>query len=154
MVWHGMGWDGRLGYSHSTPHTPTAMGSITDSAVPETLHIRDLPDALHIVSPLLYSSFLSRKKRNIIELAKERLGISAENLDPYGHYKAKVSMDYVQVAQGQEERQADFGDGYFSDHRGRGQDNNDGRSHRCAQSYRQKSNAVPARALTRTPRSA
>src|SRR5579864_2739303 len=35
------------------------------------------------------------KKRNIIELAKERLGIAAENLDPYGHYKAKVSMDYV-----------------------------------------------------------
>src|SRR6185437_5092651 len=37
----------------------------------------------------------SAKKRNIIELAKEKLGISAENLDPYGHYKAKVSMDYV-----------------------------------------------------------
>src|SRR5918996_3482734 len=34
-------------------------------------------------------------KRPIMELAKEKLGIAAENLDPYGHYKAKVSMDYV-----------------------------------------------------------
>src|SRR5450830_1653171 len=35
------------------------------------------------------------KKRPIIELAKEKLGIAAENLEPYGHYKGKVSMDYV-----------------------------------------------------------
>ncbi|GEP56761.1 formate--tetrahydrofolate ligase [Reyranella soli] len=34
-------------------------------------------------------------KRPIMELAKEKLGIAPENLDPYGHYKAKVSMDYV-----------------------------------------------------------
>jgi formate--tetrahydrofolate ligase len=31
----------------------------------------------------------------IIELAKERYGIAAEHLDPYGHYKAKLSLDYV-----------------------------------------------------------
>ena len=31
----------------------------------------------------------------IIEIASTRLGISAQNLDPYGHYKAKVSMDYI-----------------------------------------------------------
>src|SRR3954463_7552837 len=37
----------------------------------------------------------SAKKRPILEIAKEKLGIAAENLDPYGHYKAKVSMDYV-----------------------------------------------------------
>ena len=35
------------------------------------------------------------KKRRILDVAKEKLGIAAENLDPYGHYKAKVSMDYV-----------------------------------------------------------
>jgi formate--tetrahydrofolate ligase len=39
------------------------------------------------------------KKRPIIELARERLGITAENLEPYGHYKAKVSMDYVKSLQ-------------------------------------------------------
>jgi formate--tetrahydrofolate ligase len=35
------------------------------------------------------------KKRPIMELAKEKLGIAPENLEPYGHYKAKVSMDYI-----------------------------------------------------------
>lgn len=31
----------------------------------------------------------------IIGLAKEHYGIDAEHLDPYGHYKAKLSLDYV-----------------------------------------------------------
>jgi formate--tetrahydrofolate ligase len=31
----------------------------------------------------------------IMKIARERLGIEAENLDPYGHYKAKLSMDFV-----------------------------------------------------------
>ena len=35
------------------------------------------------------------KMTPIMEIAKTRLGIAAENLDPYGHYKAKVSMDYI-----------------------------------------------------------
>src|ERR1700712_3418800 len=35
------------------------------------------------------------KKRRILDVAKDKLGVAAENLDPYGHYKAKVSMDYV-----------------------------------------------------------
>jgi formate--tetrahydrofolate ligase len=37
------------------------------------------------------------KKRPIMELAKEKLGIAPESLDPYGHYKAKVSMDYIKT---------------------------------------------------------
>ena len=35
------------------------------------------------------------KKRPILDVAREKLGISPENLEPYGHYKAKVSMDYI-----------------------------------------------------------
>jgi formate--tetrahydrofolate ligase len=35
------------------------------------------------------------KMRPIQELARERLGIPPESLEPYGHYKAKVSLDYV-----------------------------------------------------------
>src|ERR687895_406035 len=38
-------------------------------------------------------------KRPILDIAKEKLGIAAENLDPYGHYKAKVSMDFVKSLQ-------------------------------------------------------
>jgi formate--tetrahydrofolate ligase len=33
--------------------------------------------------------------RPIVELAQERLGIPLADLEPYGHYKAKVSLDYV-----------------------------------------------------------
>src|SRR5881409_1814493 len=38
-------------------------------------------------------------KRRILDIALEKLGIEAENLDPYGHYKAKVSMDYIKSLQ-------------------------------------------------------
>jgi formate--tetrahydrofolate ligase len=34
-------------------------------------------------------------KHRIADVARERLGIAVENLEPYGHYKAKVSMDYI-----------------------------------------------------------
>jgi formate--tetrahydrofolate ligase len=40
------------------------------------------------------------KMRPIVELAREKLGIAPENLQPYGHYKAKVSMDYIKSLQG------------------------------------------------------
>src|ERR1700729_2184236 len=33
--------------------------------------------------------------RRIVDVAQEKLGIAPENLEPYGHYKAKVSMDYI-----------------------------------------------------------
>jgi formate--tetrahydrofolate ligase len=39
------------------------------------------------------------EKRPILDIARERLGIAPENLEPYGHYKAKVSMDYVKSLQ-------------------------------------------------------
>ena len=35
------------------------------------------------------------KLRPILDVARERLGIPAESLEPYGRYKAKVSLDYV-----------------------------------------------------------
>jgi formate--tetrahydrofolate ligase len=31
----------------------------------------------------------------VTEIARERLGIEAEHLSPYGHHKAKISLDYV-----------------------------------------------------------
>src|SRR3989475_8790877 len=36
-------------------------------------------------------------KRRIVDVARERLGIAPENLEPYGHYKAKVSLDYIKT---------------------------------------------------------
>jgi len=39
------------------------------------------------------------KKRPIADIARERLGIAPENLEPYGHYKAKVAMDFIKSLQ-------------------------------------------------------
>src|SRR5215813_11624998 len=36
-------------------------------------------------------------KRLIAEVARERLDVAAENLEPYGHYKAKISIDYIKT---------------------------------------------------------
>ncbi len=33
--------------------------------------------------------------RPILDIARERLGIPPQSLQPYGHYKAKLSMDYI-----------------------------------------------------------
>jgi formate--tetrahydrofolate ligase len=33
--------------------------------------------------------------RPILDVAKDKLGVEAEDLVPYGHYKAKVSLDYI-----------------------------------------------------------
>ncbi|MBM3545762.1 MAG: formate--tetrahydrofolate ligase [Alphaproteobacteria bacterium] len=38
--------------------------------------------------------------RPVVEVATEKLGIDAKNLEPYGHYKAKVSLDYVNSLKG------------------------------------------------------
>jgi formate--tetrahydrofolate ligase len=39
------------------------------------------------------------EKRRIVDVAADRLGIAAENLEPYGHYKAKVSLEYIRTLQ-------------------------------------------------------
>ncbi|MEX2451317.1 MAG: formate--tetrahydrofolate ligase [Rhodospirillales bacterium] len=38
--------------------------------------------------------------RPILDVAKDKLGITADKLDPYGHYKAKVSLDYIDSVKG------------------------------------------------------
>ncbi len=35
--------------------------------------------------------------RPVADVAREKLGIDVKNLEPYGHYKAKVSLDYVKT---------------------------------------------------------
>jgi formate--tetrahydrofolate ligase len=35
------------------------------------------------------------KMERITEVAREKLGISDEHLEPYGHYKAKISLEYL-----------------------------------------------------------
>jgi formate--tetrahydrofolate ligase len=35
------------------------------------------------------------RMRPIMDIARERLGIAPENVEPYGHYKGKVSMNFI-----------------------------------------------------------
>jgi len=34
-------------------------------------------------------------KRPVVDLVRERFGIAPEHLEPYGHYKAKLSLEYI-----------------------------------------------------------
>ena len=43
------------------------------------------------------------KMKRISEVARERLGIAEEHLEPYGHYKAKVSLKYLDTLKGKKD---------------------------------------------------
>ncbi|MGE5640472.1 MAG: formate--tetrahydrofolate ligase [Clostridia bacterium] len=43
------------------------------------------------------------KMKRIAEVARERLGIAEEHLEPYGHYKAKVSLKYLDTLKGKKD---------------------------------------------------
>ncbi|MCX7150998.1 MAG: formate--tetrahydrofolate ligase [Proteobacteria bacterium] len=43
------------------------------------------------------------KMVRIAKLAKEKLGIAEEHLEPYGHYKAKVSLPYLDTLKGKKD---------------------------------------------------
>jgi len=56
-----------------------------------------MPASQHISPKSDIEISQSAAKRRIADVARERLGIAVENLEPYGHYKAKVSMDYIKT---------------------------------------------------------
>ena len=43
------------------------------------------------------------KLQRITAVAREKLGIAEEHLEPYGHYKAKVSLKYLETLKGKKE---------------------------------------------------
>jgi len=43
------------------------------------------------------------KLKRIAQVAKEKLGISDEHLEPYGHYKAKVSLPFIDTLKGKKD---------------------------------------------------
>jgi formate--tetrahydrofolate ligase len=43
------------------------------------------------------------KMQRIAGIARERLGIDEEHLEPYGHYKAKVSLKYLETLKGKKD---------------------------------------------------
>ena len=42
-------------------------------------------------------------KKRIIDLAKDQYGIDSEHLEPYGHYKAKLSLNYIESLKDRED---------------------------------------------------
>ena len=85
--------------------------------------------------------------RPILEVAKDKLGIDAEDLIPYGHYKAKVSLDYIASLTEQARRQADPRHRHHPDAGRRGQDHDHGRAWRCAERDRQEGHDLHSRAV-------
>jgi formate--tetrahydrofolate ligase len=58
-----------------------------------------LTDAVGVISATMLSDIeiAQRSKMwRISDIARERLGIPDDHLDPIGHYKAKISLDYLQ----------------------------------------------------------
>src|SRR3982075_1040711 len=54
-----------------------------------------MPASAHVSPKSDIEISQSAKKRPILDVAREKLGIGPEHLEPYGHYKAKVSMDFI-----------------------------------------------------------
>jgi len=42
-------------------------------------------------------------KKRIVDLAKDQYGIDSEHLEPYGHYKAKLSLNYIESLKDKED---------------------------------------------------
>jgi len=42
-------------------------------------------------------------KKRIVDLAKDQYGIDSEHLEPYGHYKAKLSLNYIESLKDRED---------------------------------------------------
>ena len=78
-----------------------------------------------------------------------KLGIPDDAVSPYGRYKAKIGSRLHRDAEGPAERQADPRHRDHADPGRRGQDDDDGRPRRRAESYRQEGDHLPARAEPR-----
>jgi formate--tetrahydrofolate ligase len=78
--------DARHKAGHDETRMPALSLSLMDQNMPASQHQSPKSD-IEISQ--------AAKKRPILDVAKDKLGIGPENLEPYGHYKAKVSMDYI-----------------------------------------------------------
>ena len=59
-----------------------------------------MPASQHVAPKSDIEISQSAAKRPILDVAREKLGIGPEHLEPYGHYKAKISMDYIKSLKG------------------------------------------------------
>ena len=71
--------------------TPSPMTAARAPAAAASQHVQPKSD-IEIAQ--------AAKKRPILDIAREKLGIGPESLEPYGHYKAKLSMDFIKSIAG------------------------------------------------------
>src|SRR2546422_9266978 len=69
-----------------TPTTATAAKSAAKAPMIASQHANPRSD-IEIAQ--------AAKMRPIVDIAREKLGIGPEHLEPYGHYKAKISMEFI-----------------------------------------------------------
>ena len=83
-------------------------------------------------------------------LARQRLGIPEEHLEPYGHYKAKISLDVPgRACEARPDGKLVLVTAISPTPGGRGQDHHHGGARRCAEPHRQEGHHLPARAGAR-----
>ena len=68
-------------------------------ALPQLARDRKMPASQHQSPKSDIEISQAAKKRPIMEVAREKLGIAPENLEPFGYYKAKVSMAFIKSIQ-------------------------------------------------------
>src|SRR6476660_4534852 len=88
-----------LRHGRACPGHPVCWKAPASSSHLTAYWINPMPASQHQSPKSDIEISQAAKKRPILDIAKEKLGIAAENLEPYGHYKAKVSMDYIKSLQ-------------------------------------------------------
>ena len=84
-----------------------------------------------------------------IESIAERAGLLPDEVEPYGRYKAKVSLSVIDRLAGSARRQGRVRHRHDPDQGGRGQDDDARRPHPGARRDRQEPGGLPARAVGR-----
>ena len=88
--------------------------------------------------------------RPIVDVAAETSSASRRGLMPYGHYKAKISLDYIAGLADRPDGKLILVTAITPDPGRRGQDHDHGRPRRCAEPDRQEGDRLHPRALART----
>ncbi len=80
----------------------------------------------------------------IVGLAKDRLGIPEQSLEPYGRFKAKISLDYIATLKDKPQGKLILVTAISPDPGRRGQDHHHRGPGRCAEPDRQEDHHLPA----------
>src|SRR6476661_314882 len=84
-----------LRHGRACPGHPVCWKTPASSSHLTAYWINPMPASQHQSPKSDIEIAQAAKKRPIMDIARRKLGIEPESLDPYGHYKAKLSMDFI-----------------------------------------------------------